>query len=45
VNTAIVKVSNLVTKLQKFEDDRKERKKERQARRDSIKKAKQNSGN
>jgi len=45
VNTAITKVSNLVTKLQKFEDDRKERKKERQARKDSIKKAKQNNGN
>jgi len=45
VTTAIAKVSNLVTKLKKFEDDRKERKKERQARKDSIKKANQNNGN
>ena len=44
VNTAIVKVSNLVDKFNKFKADRKtkreERKKERQAKKDSIKQSK-----
>jgi len=45
VNTAIVKVSNLVDKFNKFKEDRKQRrakrKLERQAKKDSIQKAKQ----
>ena len=46
VNTAIIKVSNLVTKFNTFKEDRKEkreeRKKKRQERRDSLKKIKEN---
>ena len=45
VNTAVAKVGNLLTGIKKFEADRKARKLARQARRDSIKNAKQNNGN
>ncbi|MDB5018841.1 MAG: hypothetical protein JWQ84_3673 [Mucilaginibacter sp.] len=49
VDNAIVKVSNLVDKFNRFKADRKakrdERKKERQAKKDSIKQSKVNKGN
>jgi len=49
VNTAIVKVSNLVNKINEFKEKRKirrdERKKERRAKRDSLNKIKENKGN
>jgi hypothetical protein len=48
VNTAIVKVSNLVNKINEFKEKRKarreEHKKERQAKRDSLNKVKENKG-
>jgi len=49
VNTTIIKVSNLVDKLKKFEEDRKQRREkrrnERKAKRDSIAKSKLNNEN
>lgn len=46
VNTAVVKVSNLVDKFNKFKEDRKKRREDRklrrQAKKDSVEKAKQN---
>jgi hypothetical protein len=45
VNTAITKVGNLLTGIKKFEADRKQHKMERKARKDSIKKMKENNGN
>ena len=49
VNTAIVKVSKLVTSFEKFKEARKERreerKKQRQAKKDSINKAQESKGN
>ncbi len=44
VNVAITKVSNLVSKIKQFEEDRKQRRQERRAKKDSLKKLKQNSG-
>jgi len=49
VNTAIVKVSNLVNKIKEFKEKRKERREQRknarQAKRDSLNKIKENKGN